>query len=68
LKENQKTFYDDVKLFIENPPSQDSIEVFTAPDEKGHGRIETRRCYKVRDISWLENRHKWLRFKNSFRG
>jgi predicted transposase YbfD/YdcC len=59
LKENQKTFYDDVKLFISNPPRPDSVEVFAAPVEKGHGRVEKRRCYKVHDVSWLENRKEW---------
>jgi predicted transposase YbfD/YdcC len=59
LKENQKTLHDDVKLFIENSPDSDQVEIFTAPMEKGHGRIEKRRCYKVRDISWLESRREW---------
>jgi predicted transposase YbfD/YdcC len=66
LKENQKIFYDDVKLFIENPPRCDSVEVFAAPTEKGHGRIEKRRCHKVCDISWLENRREWAGFNTVF--
>jgi predicted transposase YbfD/YdcC len=66
LKENQKTFFDDVKLFIENPPSPDSIEFFAAPTEKGHGRTEKRRCYKIQDISWLENRKEWAGLNTVF--
>jgi predicted transposase YbfD/YdcC len=66
LKENQKTLYEDVKLFIDNPPSRDSIEIFNAPVEKGHGRIEKRRCFKVSEISWIENRSEWADLKTVF--
>jgi predicted transposase YbfD/YdcC len=66
LKENQKTLYEDVKLFIDNPPSGDSIEIFDAPIEKSHGRTEKRRCFKVSDISWIENRSEWSDLKSVF--
>lgn len=66
LKENQKTLYEDIKLFIDNPPSRDSVEVFNAPPEKGHGRMEKRRCFKVPDISWVEDRDEWKGLKTVF--
>jgi predicted transposase YbfD/YdcC len=66
LKENQKTLYEDIKLFIDNPPSGDNIEIFNAPAEKGHGRIEKRRCFKVPDISWIECRDEWAGLETVF--
>jgi predicted transposase YbfD/YdcC len=66
LKGNQKTLYEDIKLFIDNPPSRDSIEIFDAPTEKGHGRIEKRRCFKVSDISCVEGVNEWSGLKSVF--
>lgn len=32
--------------------------------EKGHGRIETRRCFVTEDIDWLENKEDWAGLKS----
>ena len=68
LKENQKTLYDDVVLFINseiNGINTDSIEK-AMTTEKSHGRYEKRICYKVTDISWLEGRENWIGLKTVF--
>ena len=65
-KENQKTFYDVVKLFLQNPPNPSDIETFIAPIEKGHGRIEKRSCHKIKNLSWLENRKEWEELNTVF--
>lgn len=32
--------------------------------EKGHGRIETRRCFATEDVDWLENKEDWSGLKS----
>lgn len=32
--------------------------------EKGHGRIETRRCFVTEDVDWLENKEDWSGLKS----
>ena len=56
LKENQPSLLADIRLFFENADEED-LETFQTV-EKNAGRIETRICRKIRDISWL-NEHKW---------
>ena len=58
LKGNQGALHADVQLFFEKPP--ESLE-FLAHEEsdKGHGRIETRRCEVTSDIGWLQETHRW---------
>lgn len=62
LKENQKTLYDDVKLFFEeyrkNPAGIDS-DCYATSHSQGHGRYESRTCYISEEIGWLEGREKW---------
>ena len=65
LKENHKTLYEDVKLFITNKPHPESIERFETI-EKSRGRIEERICEKVTDISWLHGREEWAGLKSVF--
>ena len=65
LKENQKTLYNDVVLFINDEINADSIETANTT-EKSHGRYEKRICYKVKDISWLEGRENWAGLKAVF--
>lgn len=62
LKENQKTFYEDVKLFFEDyqkNPSEFAPTCRAASHSQGHGRCETRTCYICEDIGWLNGREKW---------
>jgi predicted transposase YbfD/YdcC len=62
LKENQKTFYEDVKLYYE---SKTGLEMFTTC-EKHNGRVEKRTCHKFRDIDWLEQRKDWMNLRSVF--
>ena len=62
LKENQKTFYEDVKLFFEEyqkNPSEFAPTCRAASHSQGHGRCENRTCYICEDIEWLNGREKW---------
>jgi predicted transposase YbfD/YdcC len=65
LKENQKTLFADVSLFINSPINAGSIEKFTA-SEKNRGRYEKRTCRKVTDISWMEGHDSWTGLKAVF--
>ena len=62
LKENQKTLYEDVRLFFEeyrkNPTGLDP-DCYTVSRSKGHGRYESWTCYVCEDIGWLDGREKW---------
>ena len=62
LKENQKTLYNDVKLYLDDIRKEKNIlesNNYFKTVEKGHGRIETRECIISEDISWLNNRTEW---------
>lgn len=62
LKENQKTFYEDVKLFFEEyqkNPTEFSPICRASAHSQGHGRCENRVCYICEDIGWLNGREKW---------
>ena len=66
LKGNQGTLNDDVRLFLETEvaqPSASSIESIYEDVDKGHGRIETRKCYVTSQIDWLKTNHKWSGLK-----
>lgn len=65
LKENQKTLYNDVELFINSDINSKDIEKSTKI-EKSHGRIEKRICQKVTDITWLDGREEWTGLKSVF--
>ena len=65
LKENQKSLYFDVKLFIEDAVNTEHLDTFQTV-EKGHGRIETRICYKVKDIGWLSEKDQWSGINSVF--
>lgn len=67
LKENQKTFHDDVKLFFESINNNDitDIKINTyLTHDKDHGRIEFRKYYLTDDIDWLENKDAWANLKS----
>jgi len=58
LKGNQSRLHDDVRLHFEVPGPQASIQMEQAETlDKGHGRIEVRRCRVSTDIDWLKERH-----------
>jgi predicted transposase YbfD/YdcC len=58
LKGNQGTLHEDVRLFFEQPPQG---AVFAAHEEadKGHGRLEVRRCDVTGEVAWLQKTHHW---------
>lgn len=62
LKENQKTLYENVRLFFEeyrtNRAELDP-DCCATNHSQGHGRYESRTCYICKEISWLEGREKW---------
>ena len=62
LKENQKTLYEDVRLFFEEYRTNStgiSPDCHAESHSQGHGRCESRTCYVCEDIGWLEGRKKW---------
>jgi len=65
LKENQKTLFADVSLFIDSKINALDIEKFTV-SEKNRGRYEKRTCYKVTDIDWLEGHDGWVGLNTVF--
>jgi predicted transposase YbfD/YdcC len=58
LKGNQSTLYEDVKLFFEQIPAGAGLHRHEETD-KGHGRIEIRRCDVTDDTGWLQEQHAW---------
>lgn len=56
LKGNQGRLNDDVRLLFEDKPAAMTFAVREEFD-KGHGRIETRKCTVTDDIQWLKDRH-----------
>ena len=65
LKENQKTLYDNIKLFFTDSINNDNISVYESI-EKNHGRIEKRICRKATSIEWLDVENKWVGLKTVF--
>ena len=62
LKENQKTMYNDVKLYFDEIYAEKKIltpENYHKTIEKGHGRIETRERIISQDIGWLQKGSEW---------
>lgn len=60
LKGNQGTLHDDVRLFFEQPPPGGDYALASWEEhDKGHGRIESRRCDITARIDWLQEQHAW---------
>ena len=62
VKSNQESLYEDVRLFLDDAIEKgfDGVEHdFYELTEKGHGRIETRRCWTTGQTQWLGQRHCW---------
>ena len=57
LKGNQGTLHDDVRTFLDDPPTELSDSARTV--DADHGRIETRTAMVSADISWLQDGHHW---------
>ena len=62
LKENQKTLYEEVRLFLEeyrkNLAGLDPV-CCAMSHSQGHGRYESGTCFTCADIGWLNGREKW---------
>ena len=62
LKENQKTLYNEVKLYLDDIRKEkhllDSYNYHKTID-KGHGRLEIRECIISEEISWLPSKSNW---------
>ena len=52
LKKNQRTLYEDVKSMFESNKTYEKLS--TEFVEKGHGRIEHRKCETINDVTWLK--------------
>lgn len=62
LKGNQTTMHAEVKEFFEAARSDDFEGVphsFYEEVDKGHGRVETRKCWATSDVQWFEDLAKW---------
>lgn len=66
LKGNQGTLNEDVRLFLETelakPDSSVLSDTYVEVD-KGHGRVETRKCVVSDQIDWLEQKSEWSGLK-----
>lgn len=56
LKSNQPSLHENAELYFQTFSSELPS---THTTEKGHGRIESRDCYLVTDLSWLPEREQW---------
>jgi len=65
LKGNHKTLYSKVISYIGNEANSENIEKIRTIEKNG-GRIETRICKKVRDISWLKSKKYWAGLTSVF--
>ncbi len=57
LKGNQSSLHEDVKLYFEKLPAEQTA----ITKEKGHGRIEKREYFLDTDIDWLPQKAEWAR-------
>lgn len=55
LKKNHGDLYEEVETFF-----KDNVDIsFSESCDKGHGRIEIRKCFVSQDISWLKGYENW---------
>lgn len=64
LKGNQGNLNDDVRLFFTNKPKQ-AVFLTESQCDKGHGRIETRKCTVTSDVACLRKLHPGWKNLNS---
>lgn len=66
LKKNQKTFYEDVKDYLDDKDIIKELEKenYLKETEKSHSKIVTREYYMTSKISWLNNKEKWEKLKS----
>jgi predicted transposase YbfD/YdcC len=62
VKANQGTLHEDLRLFLDDAIVRDFRGIQHdqyEQTEKGHGRLETRRCWTTEAVDWLRQRHQW---------
>lgn len=62
LKENQKSLYNDVKLYLDDIRREKHLlasDNYHRTVDKGHGRFEVRECIISEEISWLHSKSDW---------
>lgn len=62
LKENQKSMYKDVKLYLDDICKDKDVinsDNYAKSIGKGHGRIEVRTCVISEEIGWLNAKENW---------
>ena len=67
LKGNQGNLHKEIKeyfIWAERISWRDIEFDYCETIEKGHGRIETRRCWVTEDIDWLEQKEDWSGLKS----
>ena len=67
LKGNQGTLNEDVRLFLETEAAKTKNNAISSQCEhvdKGHGRIEIRKCYVSNQIDWLTQKSQWEGLKS----
>jgi predicted transposase YbfD/YdcC len=67
LKRNQHALYDDVSLYMKdvaNGAIIDSSMQYYKDISADHGRIETRECWVVNNIDWLDNKERWTNLRS----
>ena len=66
LKGNQGTLNEEVRLFLETElakPVSTALSDTHVEADKGHGRVETRKCVVSHQIDWLAQKSEWSGFK-----
>lgn len=58
LKGNQSNLHEEIKLFFSDAENIATCAVYEQ-NNKGHGRVETRKCYASNQINWLHDKKKW---------
>jgi len=58
IKGNQHNFYEDIKLFLDDPAHYKDMPSFETIETNG-GRIEKRTIRVSNEVSWIPNRQKW---------
>ncbi len=60
LKANQGLAYEEMRAFMEDAVANTPGRLaFHETLDKGHGRIETRRCWQSADLDWFADRRLW---------
>ena len=63
LKGNQGRLHEDIKMYFEEKNHLTTCTQYEDID-KGHGRLEIRRCYVTDQIQWLSHRKEWSGLKS----